>query len=130
LFHRCGLNDYVDGIDKSQSLRKSGRLFHSQEEFNTLEEARKYGRNPFVNQVVCFEGNEEKNIKLTFESQSLRKSGRLFQIKTKGENIMSNETSQSLRKSGRLFRVFLEVSIVKLYMASQSLRKSGRLFQR
>jgi len=37
---------------KSQSLRKSGRLFHGGQ---CLAEFRRGdGRNPFVNQVVCF----------------------------------------------------------------------------
>ncbi len=82
----------------SQSLRKSGRLFrplrrsmggeiHRRNPFVnqvvcfagtvtslTMPHA---SRNPFVNQVVCFAGRAQ-SIGMVVESQSLRKSGRLF----------------------------------------------------
>jgi len=38
-------------------------------------------RNPFVNQVVCFRGGRPKT-KIGILSQSLRKSGRLFHVPT------------------------------------------------
>jgi len=68
----------------SQSLRKSGRLFLSvgvemtQLDLNC--------RNPFVNQVVCFEGaGGSRLLQAPDRSQSLRKSGRLF-LKTYIDN--------------------------------------------
>ena len=61
--------------EKSQSLRKSGRLFPLKVDVNTMRPLR---RNPFVNQVVCF--IVVATIETIPKSQSLRKSGRLFHI--------------------------------------------------
>jgi len=45
------------------------------------------------------------------------------------EREKKNEQSQSLRKSGRLFRHFTTDYQSRAITRSQSLRKSGRLFQ-
>ncbi len=60
----------------SQSLRKSGRLFQITVELNMSQG--NIGRNPFVNQVVCFGRENHGDDGVSHMSQSLRKSGRLF----------------------------------------------------
>ena len=86
----------------SQSLRKSGRLFQHQPVSN--RQLANMCRNPFVNQVVCFDKNKWWTIESLQKSrsQSLRKSGRLFQ--SWPATLIAIGASQSLRKSGRLFQ--------------------------
>ena len=44
----------VKSLGQSQSLRKSGRLFQNTKVVEILGKAAAGSRNPFVNQVVCF----------------------------------------------------------------------------
>ncbi len=68
-----------DFVIKSQSLRESGHLFLRRCVGGQVWRGKEYGRNPFVNQVICFARLAKAISAVVWgESQSLRESGHLF----------------------------------------------------
>jgi len=84
------------------------------------------GRNPFVNQVVCFREANHDKIKEILSSQSLRKSGRLF---LKYQKSVFKATKKCRNPFVNQVVCFMNTERKDLHVVeSQSLRKSGRLF--